>query len=89
MTEWVPTFLSPRKPAELRTSEELLGDVQGVPEAEVLAPEQGQEQLVLLLSAVLWNAGQKLLEVRPLGVTQHFLPCGEADHLKEYLGLGE
>lgn len=63
--------------------------MQRVPEAEVLAPEQGQEQLALLLSTVLRNAGQELLEVRALGVTQHVLPRGQADHLEEYLRLGE
>lgn len=61
--------------------------MQRVPEAEVLAPEQGQEQLVLLLGAVLGDAGQELLEVRALRVTQHLLPRREADHLEEDLGL--
>lgn len=78
---------SQKQNAGLHTSEKLLGNVQRVPKAKVLPTEQGQDDLILLLNIVFRKMRQKLLEVFTLRVTQHFLPCGEADHIKEYLRL--
>ena len=61
--------------------------MQRVSKAEVLSSEQGQHELTLLLGVVFRKARQKLPEVLTLRVTQNFFPRGEADHIKEYLGL--
>lgn len=54
---------------ELQTSEELLGNVQRVSEAEVLPTEQGKDELILLLHTVCRKLRQELLEMFTLRVT--------------------
>lgn len=54
---------------ELQTSEELLGNVQRVSEAEVLPTEQGKDELILLLHIVCRKLRQELLEMFTLRVT--------------------
>lgn len=62
------------------TSEKLLGEVQRVPETEVVIVEEGTDSALLLGRVVVRETGKKLRKMLPLGVRQNISPRTLTQH---------
>ena len=69
------------------TSELFLGQVQGVPEVEVLVVEEVAGGGFLFGRVVAGELRQELAEVLPLGIGQYFAPGVFTQHREENVGL--